>query len=364
LYALFLLVLRAGVKRALRQPKPPPSGQIPFLSVLVPFRNEQAHLGALIQDLKSQHYPAFSYEVILIDDHSTDGSAALAPRLIRDDPRFRLAQVSKNEQGKKQALREGIRLSKGHLILTTDADCRLPEDWCRTMGAAFENPDIKMGLGPVRLIEDNTFFGRLVAMEYASVVAVTAATAGVHRPVMASGANLAFRKDAFYEVGGYFDEQTLASGDDQFLMEKMVSRFHRPVVFVPHAQALVSTLPPRTVRQFLAQRFRWAGKWSRLAWPARLFAVGVFVFHAVALLSGVLVVVAPQTAGSVLAAWLVKAIAEFLLLRPVVKFMQNRWSFPAFIFWQAAYPVYALTVAVGSARGAYRWKERTWKQQR
>jgi cellulose synthase/poly-beta-1,6-N-acetylglucosamine synthase-like glycosyltransferase len=363
LYAAALLLLRAGVRRVLSQPRPPVTHQVHFLSIVVPYRNELAHLGALIEDIKSQHYPAFSFEVILIDDHSTDGSAELVGRLTRGDTRFRLAYVSKNEKGKKQALLQGIQLSKGEIILTTDADCRLPENWCRTLNAWFELPGVQICQGPVRLAAPDNFLGHIWCMEYAGVAAVTLGSAGWHRPLMASGANMAFRKSAFYDVGGFFNERTLASGDDQLLMEKMTQRFYRPVVYAADAQALVTTAAPGTWRQFFSQRLRWAGKWMQLAWPARLTAVFVFGFHTAVVSSWVIAALVPALAPFVAAAAVVKAVAEWMLLRPVTLFLQHRWSTMAFLFWQVAYPLYALAVALLSLRGRYVWKERNWTGQ-
>jgi cellulose synthase/poly-beta-1,6-N-acetylglucosamine synthase-like glycosyltransferase len=363
LYALLLMLLARGVTKILKQPPPTEAHQLRVVSVLVPFRNEAAHLGALVNDLKSQTYPSFSYEVVLVDDHSTDGSYDLVQRLIQGDGRFRLKRLPAEEVGKKAALAEAIRISKGELLLTTDADCRVPETWCKTINAWFENPAVKMCLGPVRMLNGSRFLQKLQALEYVSVVAVTMGTLGGGRPVMASGANLAFRKDAFYAVEGYFDERSLASGDDQFLMEKFCSRFQNPVAFVADSDALVVTRPAATLRDFIQQRLRWAGKWGRLQWQGKLLAIFVFVFNACAIGSIFLVLAYPPAWPTVLGGWALKVVVELRLLTPVARFNKSGWSMRAFLCWQAVYPCYAIVVALFSRRKEVRWKDRTWANQ-
>lgn len=363
LYTLLLVLLRQGVARIQSKKSIPDAQQIRALSVVVPFRNEAANLGGLINDLKSQSYPPFSYEVVLVDDHSTDGSYELLQRVTQGDARFRLMRLGAGEQGKKAALTEAIRVGKGEIILTTDADCRLPETWCRTMNTAFEDPAIKMCLAAVRLRGESTFFHRLLALEFVSVVAVTMATAGWGRPTLASGANLAFRKDAFYAVEGYFDERTLASGDDQFLMEKIVQRFAHAVVYLPNAGALVSTRAAENAGSFLQQRLRWAGKWTRLQPRTRAFAVFVFLFHLAAVISiptalavkGALILIAPL--------WLLKILGEWALLAPVARLTKTRWNWVAFVCWQLIYPFYAIAVGLFSRRNQFDWKDRAWQNQ-
>jgi cellulose synthase/poly-beta-1,6-N-acetylglucosamine synthase-like glycosyltransferase len=363
LYGALLVWLRLGIRKIQNQPLAPDAHQIRMVSVLVAFRNEAAHLGALVNDLRSQSYPAFSYEVVLVDDHSTDGSYELVQRLVQGDARFRVARLPAGRVGKKAALAEGIRVSKGELILTTDADCRVPETWCKTMNAMFEIPAVKMCLGPVRMLAGSSFIQQLQAFEYVSVVAVTMSTVAWGRPVMASGANMAFRKDAFFAVDGYFDERTLASGDDQFLMEKLCARFPHPVAYVADAAALVVTRPASTLKDFLRQRLRWAGKWSRLQWQSQLLAVLVLALQVGMVACLPLAFYLPSTVWIVAGGWALKMALEWHLLRPVARFIKAGWNVLAFFTWQAMYPFYVFVVALFSRRSEIDWKDRTWRNQ-
>lgn len=355
--------MHRGVAAVLTQPLPPDPHQLRSVSVVVPFRNEAANLGGVVHDLKSQTYPPFSYEVVLVDDHSTDGSFELLERLTQGDSRFRLAKLAAGAVGKKAALAEAIRVSKGEIIITTDADCRLPETWCRAMIAHFENPAVMMCMGPVRVQRGTSFFESLQALEYVSVVAVTMGSIGWNRPTMATGANLAFRKDAFYAVDGYFNEQTLASGDDQFLMEKICARFRTPVAFTADSAALVVTRPAGDVRSFLRQRMRWAGKWSHLKGSTRLLAAFVFCFHLAAMASVPLAFFKPAFSLVIAALWILKIAFEGLALWPVARFTKVPWKPTAFFCWQVLYPVYAVVVALFSRRKNIRWKDRIWENQ-
>lgn len=215
-------------------------GVVPGISVVVAVRNEEANIQALIQSLSTVVYPEEKYEVILVSDHSSDSTVNIAQALIGNFPNMRLVELPAGKEGKKEALALGIQHARFDVIATTDADCRFSKNWLQCISYYFEDPRSKMVSGAVKLTTDGSFLSRLQGAEFISLVGSGAAAIGLGHPVMCNGANLAFRKDAFYEVQGYADNVHIASGDDEFLMRKIFRRYPDGIRFLNFYEAVVS----------------------------------------------------------------------------------------------------------------------------
>ena len=119
------------------------------VTVIVAARNEESAIGNLISDLMKQNYPAESFEVIIADDHSTDRTAEVVKNSIQSDPRFHLIRVKTKENGltaKKNAIYQALKQSRGEIILSVDADCRVKPTWIETMISYF-TPETGMVVG-------------------------------------------------------------------------------------------------------------------------------------------------------------------------------------------------------------------------
>jgi cellulose synthase/poly-beta-1,6-N-acetylglucosamine synthase-like glycosyltransferase len=113
-----------------------------FISVVIPFRNEERNLEMLIESISRQRFSFHHLEVVMIDDHSTDNGVRLLSEL---QQRYHWLKVAKSRgHGKKNALRRGISAATGELIVTTDADCHFGRDWLQTISETYlrENPDM------------------------------------------------------------------------------------------------------------------------------------------------------------------------------------------------------------------------------
>lgn len=328
----------------------------PLLSIVIAARNESQTIGRIVEDIREQTHKNF--EVIIVDDHSTDKTSDIVQNLAAYDSRFSL--VRNTGEGKKAALTTGIRLSKGEIIVTTDADCRMKVRWLETLTSHFQRQATKFVFGGVK-IEGSSFFSKMQAHEFLSLVGTAAATLWWGFPSMCNGANLAFRKSAFVEVGGYENNFHIPSGDDEFLMHKIFHRYSDGVRFVFSQQAVVSTSSV-VLREFIHQRIRWAGKWSHnLSLRNIILATFIFFFQVsvialpVAALSGS---VNPYLAGTL---FLLKAGLEYVFLKKVARFLEVPWSLPAFFALQIVYPLYAVSIAVISSSFSFEWKGRTLK---
>lgn len=327
-----------------------------YVSVVIAARNESRSIGPLLENIKQQTHTNF--KAIIVDDHSSDETAEVVGNFAALDSRFSVARNS--GEGKKSALTTGIKLSAHEIIVTTDADCRVEKQWLESMVAQFQQQETKFVFGGVK-IEGQTFFSTLQSHEFLSLIGTAATTLWWGFPSMCNGANLAFRKSVFFEVGGYENNFHIPSGDDEFLMHKIFHLYRDGVRFVSDRQAIVRTSAVG-LREFIHQRIRWAGKWSHnlsmwsivLAMFIFLFQISIIVLFIVAF-SGF---IDPSLASVLL---LSKAGIECLFLRKVARFSGVRWRWSAFLVLQIIYPLYAVFIAIISSSFSFDWKGRSLK---
>jgi len=240
------------------------------VSIIIPVRNEEKNIINCLNHMALQNYPKELFEIIVVDDSSTDRTIEYTEIFIQknDYQGITIKILQRPEllitaSYKKQAIAYGISSSSGNLIITTDGDCLPGRNWISSIVSMYEINQPKMIVGPVQIITDNTLFSRLQALEFQSLIGSTAGAIGINKPIMCNGANLAYSKQAFYDVGGFEGNENYASGDDLFLLFKINNYFgNQSVKFLKNADAIIITKPMKTVNEFLNQRLRWVSKSS------------------------------------------------------------------------------------------------------
>jgi cellulose synthase/poly-beta-1,6-N-acetylglucosamine synthase-like glycosyltransferase len=354
------------------------------ITVVVPFRNEEACIANVIQDMIGQELPPEFVEVILVDDHSTDRSSEIISSCLpavavtnsrsegssiastsspgyggRGRTQFSYASLPEGREGKKQAIMLGVEQAGGEIIVTTDADCRLPIHWLQSIATTFHDGNVKMVFGGVRIKEDKSFFSKLQALEFCSLIGTGAAMAGLGVPILCNGANLAFLRSAFLEVKGYDGNLDIASGDDEFLMRKIDRRFPGSIRFQPAGDSVVETRPLESLKGFVDQRLRWAGKWKHSESQLSQFtAVFIFVFQTSFLVLWFATLL--NWISGLLALFLiaVKLIFEFAFLFQVCTFLRVKQRPLHFLVLQFLYPFYVMFIGVVSLFTSPLWKGR------
>jgi poly-beta-1,6-N-acetyl-D-glucosamine synthase len=354
-YLFFVALLITGWQKARRQVSSQARHDI-FITVVIPVRNEEHTIGTLLSDLAQQRYQAF--EVIVVDDHSIDTTAPVVKSFTRNDSRFRL--ITSHAEGKKQALTLGIQEARGTVIVTTDGDCRVSESWLMLINQHFQEDGVKLVFGGVALLQNHRFFSAIQAIEFSSLIGSGAATWAWGYPTMCNGANLAFRKEVFDEVNGYAGNVNIASGDDEFLLRKVIARYPGGVSFMSEAGVVVRTHPVRSLKDFFRQRIRWAGKWRHnTSLHAKLLALYIFLVQAMLIVTMVLLFSCQEPvriiAGSIVMA---RFVVEAFFLYPVCKFLKVRWRWPAYIVLQVFYPLYVVITGLFSNVIPVTWKNR------
>jgi cellulose synthase/poly-beta-1,6-N-acetylglucosamine synthase-like glycosyltransferase len=312
-----------------------------FVSVVVACRNEEKNLPRLLNCLAQQDYPANLYEVIVVNDNSADETFKVASEFKSVNPTITL---NNKGTGKKAALRTGIEYAGSNLIITTDADCVMGKNWIGTITSFYEKGKPDMIISPVRLEAVNGFFGRLQELEFMSLQGITAGFAMSGKPIMCNGANLAFKREAYFRHTTNLRDE-INTGDDIFLLHSLKKEKGSVIKWIESADAAVKTKSSSHLRSFLKQRSRWISK-SRYYTDKDTISVAVATFVAVLLQ---LTLFAALFANAALipvftAVFILKSIPDFLILQNTTKrygkSLLMRWFLPA----QLLYPFYVMIV--------------------
>lgn len=328
-----------------------------FISVIIPFRNEEQNLSDLIKNLAKQRFSPHHMEVVMVDDHSSDKGLMTAKKLQEDHHWLKI--VKSKGHGKKAALRSGISAATGELVVTTDADCHFSRDWLQTIAETYleQNPD--MIVMPVTMEAGKKWFDRFQQNDYLALQLATAGALGTGNPIISSGANLAFKKKSFLETSQNIQGGQYLSGDDVFLLHTFKSQSFK-IIYLKSAQAMVKTFPARSLKQFLLQRMRWGGKSKGYQDNfARVTTLTILLVNA-------LIAILPFLAMTwgALFLWLwglaitIKTTADWSLLNSGKDFFSVGFKFPLFLTFSLAYPYYILTAGVGSLFFPETWKDR------
>lgn len=248
------LALGAGFRRAIGASGSGTDDTLPPVSVVVAARDEADRLPPLLDALAAQTHPDF--EVIVVDDASEDGTAALVEARSAEDARFRLVRVTEPvAPRKKHALTEGIAAARHDRLAFTDADCVPPPRWLETLAAhAAAEPDaVLVGVGPFR--KTRGALNAFVRYETLVTALLTAAAVGLGRPYMAVGRNFSYPRSMFDRIGGFEHSLQSLSGDDDLLVQE-AHRHGIPVRYVADPDAFVVSEAPKTWRQWARQKLR------------------------------------------------------------------------------------------------------------
>lgn len=332
------------------------------VSVIIPVRNEAANIGVLLDDLWTQSLAKKYIEVIIADDSSTDNTTEIVISYIALN-RLELKLISLVDvpvsSPKKRAITEALKTASGQLIVTTDGDCRVGERWLETIVQTYLQTGAKFISGPVTFLEEKNSFTTFQTIEFASLIGTGACLLEASHPTMCNGANLAYERTAFGEVGGYAGVDHIASGDDEFLLQKIHLRYGNRICFLKNKDAIVKTQPQENWQAFYRQRVRWASKW---AVNRRMATMGVAVFIFLANLVTLVVLIKAISENMTNIGFntilLIKYLPEFLFLSLVIRFLGKKRLLVYIPLVQLFYPLYVLFFGLIAQRKGYEWKGR------
>jgi len=337
------------------------SGSRLHISLIIPVRNEINNLANLLSDLEDQDYPKDLFEVIFIDDHSSDGSTVFLKEACSSKKNFKFLTLDARSKGKKTALHHGITHARGEWIIQTDADCRIPSAYITLHASKASERDTLMIAGPVLISANASLWTKLEALEYLSLTATAMASFKRQRPVMCSGANLSYNKDFYFSIADQLLESPTPSGDDVFVMLQAKKR-EKPVSYLHDAKAIVFTRSSGSLRAFLQQRIRWGSK-SRIVKDGDILRLSFLVLLTNINLT-ILLILSLFTHGTIyyfLFFLLVKSMADLMLLLPASGILKQNSLLGYFPLGAIFYYFYVSIAGLFSLSGKYRWKDRKFK---
>lgn len=343
------------------------------VSVIIPVRNEAANIGVLLDDLGKQSLPQKHVEVIIVDDASTDSTAEIVIHYKSlneiDLKLISLADVPVSSP-KKRAITEALKIASGQLIVTTDGDCRVGERWLETIVQTYLQTGAKFISGPVTFLNKTpsltgegwdgpTLGGVFQTIEFSSLIGTGGCLLESGHPTMCNGANLAYERTAFEEVGGYAGVDHIASGDDEFLLQKIHLKYGNHICFLKHKDAIVQTQPQENWQAFYRQRIRWASKWA-VNRRAATMLVAIFIFLANLITLFVLAASIRENMTNIgfNTILIIKYLPEFLFLSLIIRFLGKKRLLVYIPLVQLFYPLYVLFFGLTAQRKGYEWKGR------
>ncbi|QCE41508.1 glycosyltransferase [Psychroserpens sp. NJDZ02] len=337
-------------------------------TVIIPFRNEAENLPQLLTSLLKLNYPERLFEVILVDDDSEDDSVEIIKRLLSKNKTNTVdIKIITNQRHtispKKDAITTAIKQAKNQWIITTDADCVVPNYWLDTFDNCIETTKSEMIAGPVDYEENSSLLNAFQTLDFLSLMGATISAFGINKPFLCNGANLAYKKDLFTTLKGFEGNTNIASGDDIFLMEKALKHDKKAVTYLKSEHAIVITKPQKTLKTLLSQRIRWASKTSNYNNTfAKLVGVLVLVANASIVIGFVLVIFKLFALKPFAYLFFIKIAVDFLLLYKTSQFFDKESTLKHYTWSCFIYPFFSVYVAFISMFSMYKWKGRSFKK--
>lgn len=331
------------------------------VSIIIPARNEEDNIGRLLDSIQQQNYNKKLFEVIVIDDFSTDRTAEII-KSFDGVKYFHLSEWvnEKNENSfKKKALSEAIKIAEGELIVTTDADCEVGKNWLKAIAQKYEQLHYKAMAAPVMFFEKKSLLNIFQELDFVAMQGITAAVLSSKKGAMCNGANFIFTKKAFEEVGGYEGINHLASGDDMMLMHKFQQQFPNQLAFIKNKDAIVQTQAMDSMSSFVQQRIRWAGKnKSLLDKKIQIVLLLSWLMNASILASLVSLIYNMDNVMYVILLFVIKGIAEYFFCGDVAVFFNRKKRLPFLFILQPLHILYMTFVGFLGMFNTYTWKKR------
>jgi biofilm PGA synthesis N-glycosyltransferase PgaC len=356
-YICFLLKIKSGLRKLKQEPGGSVVSKITGVTLVIPFRNEEENLRNLIEDVANLEKDGINFDVIFVNDHSEDDWQEYKNQ-IRERENWRVIELGAGVTGKKNALTEGIKNSSSEIILVTDADCRIPTKWLKLMVGQFDE-NTGFVAGAVKYKSNDSIFTKIQALEFGGLILSGAGLIGSGEPVICSAASMAFRRKLFIEVGGYNLNNSLSSGDDEFLM-RSIARLGHKVGYLLNKEGIVETNPGDSVGGFVQQRSRWASKGLFYENPILILKlVLIFLFYLSLILS-------PFTIWFfgwngfflVMISILFKGVTEYFVLLEGEGLLYENVDLSHFLLAELMHIPYIVFTAILGAFGGFVWKGR------
>lgn len=339
--------------------------------IIIPARNEEKNILPLLESIQKSIQNA-NAEIIVIDDHSTDSTLQICKEYFEKNPIGKVLALhdflDKSEPQnsyKKKAIQLAVHHTNADWIIQTDADCIVSEKWMQCIRQIVAIIETEYFTGPVRLISKRNdssafLFHAFQALDFMTMQGITMAGYYRSQGQMSNGANMGYSKKLFNRVNGFQNIDTIASGDDMLLLDKIKSQTNARTSFLKNKEAIVDTEIVYTLKDFIHQRIRWGSKSKYYKDISLKYQLGlVYVVN-------VLIFCMMFFGFFEMALWkwafffiIIKTIVELILVVPLANFFRQKQFIPLFPILQPFHIIYVVSVGLLSFFGTYQWKDRT-----
>ncbi len=333
------------------------------VAVIVAARNEDENILHCVTDILKQNYPSELVELIVVDDFSSDKTFEILKSF--EDSRLKVLQMkdivsSQENSSKKKSIEIAIANTSATLIITTDADCRMDNGWITNMVAEHELNHKQFILGPVTYHNETNLFQRMQSLDFFGFTGIACGSLYWKMPALCNGANLAYTRELFYQLGGFTDNEKIPSGDDMFLMMKAFKHNPATVSYLKSIDATVRTFASSSWNEFLQQRIRWGSK-SKYYSDFRITSslAVIFLFYCSVIVIGIMAFVQPIFFLVFLFMIITKSLIDAAFLFNVANFFGRKKLLLIFLPAQIFHITYVLIAGVLSQIKTYNWKGRT-----
>ena len=265
----------------------------PRFSVIVAARNEESNIGHCLQSLVNQNYDTDLFEIVVVDDRSTDATGAIVKNYRSRYPYIQLIEltsVSSDLPAKKNALTEAISRSKFDILAFTDADCAASPGWLTSLAKEYApHIGVVAGYSPIEQRFLRSFLARWgdFFLRYLEIKNSLGAAAAVElgKAYLCTGRNFSYRKRVFDEVGGFEKIKHSISGDDDLFIQLVQRETRWKIAYMTSPESFVETIPPSSLRDFINQRKRHFSAGKYYAPQMKFILALIHSFNALALLS-------------------------------------------------------------------------------
>jgi len=350
-YFCFVVIIISGLLFRTKQLHLNPN--LPYISVVIAARNEEKNISHLLNDLIYQSIGKDKFEIVISNDRSTDKTKNIIDKYAEKYSFIKTIDIiEKHDMSpKKFALTKAIDLSNGEIIITTDADCRVPIDWAKNMATIVENTG-KVVIGYSKVKSSETKIDDFQKIDFLGIMAANGGLLTHGIVCSGSGQNLAYKKEDFYKINGFESVKNEISGDDMYIVQKISSI--RGAIFNYNPDSFVSTLPKQSIRGYLNQRIRWSSN-SKVTFNSSPLFFG-FLLSSFLANSSILYSV---LALSNLSLFLIssKFFLEGLVIFIGSRIFLTKISFLSYSLWNITQPIYIPIVGLAGLIGKFSWKE-------
>lgn len=364
-YTAWMVWFIIGIKQIQTTTQKPETSYFEDFSIIIPFRNEENNLPALLHSISQLEYPQEHFKIYWVNDDSTDNSVQVIETILKHHPHIVYEILNNHRESispKKDAINWAMQHLKTQWIITTDADCVLPKNWLQLFNQTIQETQAEMIVGSVLIPEGSQLLSQFQYFDWLSLQGVTLGSFGQKNGFLCNGANLAYTKTLFNQINGFTNNQNIASGDDVFLLQE-AQKQHKNIQYLLNLNHLVLTQSEGTWKQLFHQRVRWAAKTTQYTLPlSKIIALTVFVTNLATLSLPILALNNQIDSEAAVRFFILKVLIDAVFLTVTAQKLNQKIKWGTYLINSILYPIFSCAVALYSWTGKYQWKGRTFTQ--